>query len=47
MDGLLMAAGWGTFRRVQSPSSAAMLGVVVHKHVVGDNEDVAVHVDCG
>lgn len=36
-----------TFRRVQSPGPAAVFGVVVHKHVVGDGEDVAVHVDRG
>lgn len=36
-----------TFRRVQSPGPATVLGVVVHKHVVGDGEDVAVHVDRG
>lgn len=36
-----------TFRRVQPPGPATVLGVVVHKHVVGDGEDVAVHVDRG
>lgn len=36
-----------TFRRVQSPSPAAMFGIVVYKHVVGDGEDVAVNVDRG
>lgn len=36
-----------TFRRVQSPGPATVFGVVVHKHVVGDCEDVAVHVDRG
>lgn len=36
-----------TFRRVQPPCPAAMLGVVVHKHIVGDDKDMAVHVDGG
>lgn len=36
-----------TFGRVQSPGPATVLGVVVHEHVVGDGEDVAVHVDRG
>lgn len=36
-----------TFRRIQSPSPAAMFGIVVYKHVVGDSKDVAVYVDRG
>lgn len=36
-----------SFRRVQSSSSAAMFGVVVHKHVVGDSQDVTLHAHRG
>lgn len=32
-----------SFRGVQSPSSAPVFGVVVHKHVVGDGQDVTLH----
>lgn len=33
-----------TLRRVQSPRPAAMFGVVVHEHVVGDGENVTIHI---
>lgn len=32
-----------SLRGVQSPSSAPVFGVVVHKHVVGDGQDVTLH----
>lgn len=39
--------GRGSFRRVQSPSSAPVFWVVVHKHVVGDGQDVTLHAHRG
>lgn len=39
--------GLRSFRRVQSSSSAAVFGVVVHEHVVGDGQDVALHAHRG